>query len=420
MEDREESSLIASCMVWTGTVGAILCLLLQESASPPRWDLLACVMVSAVGISWRLRSQQLQRKRAPLEPSGPISGQAPPIRLMGRWTAVNQGFRTSLLVAACTVLLLIAGFQDSDVAAGEDTPGWVTLAGSSYVGLIILVWSVGSRAAKAAEGSKTASRVEQAAQEGLARVLPVSVVGPGVGTHAPPPPSSFLNFDPAQPGPYPSKRFREGRTKRRAAALQLVTGQGGTRALFLERPLGAETLAAVLHGRRGWLYWVPTGAVTRPGWSAPAVLALDNGRYVRGWTQDAPQLALPQGEEMGAHRVRGYVQGLQPVQASVLCDQQPRWLGFLFLGVIGLMGVLTLFLGTPGSGFISDAVPVILIALATYFIGVRVARYRSLKESPATTLAGAGWASSNDGASLSQRAIDGSVPPPPPPRPPTK
>ncbi|GGX45606.1 hypothetical protein [Streptomyces noursei] len=56
-----------------------------------------------------------------------------------------------------------------------------------------------------------------------------------------------------------------------------------------------QALASALEDQAGWLYWAPV-AEDPPDWSVPALLILDDDRYVFGLTPPGSVVDLPQGE----------------------------------------------------------------------------------------------------------------------------
>ena len=189
-----------------------------------------------------------------------------------------------------------------------------------------------------------------------------------------------------------------------SGALCLVAAEG-RRTLFLEKPSDAVVVSDVLEGREGWLYWVPAhepmAAVT-----APAVLALGDGRYVRGWTPDGGEKELARGVAVRA--ATGGRQTVWPVELPVLRAQSTARPAKYFFAAAFVAAVLTLsgVLGDPhgdaAGGALLAAAVLTVIGLST----VRSHHANRVVRPPAYGVTGdsGGWP-------------DEPPPPPPAPRP---
>ncbi|MFJ9619199.1 hypothetical protein [Streptomyces noursei] len=93
--------------------------------------------------------------------------------------------------------------------------------------------------------------------------------------------------------PDPKKSSRDPQ-RTLSPALRLAS-PSGTRDLFIDRCLAPQALASALEDQAGWLYWAPV-AEDPPDWSVPALLILDDDRYVYGLTPPGSVADLPQGE----------------------------------------------------------------------------------------------------------------------------
>lgn len=162
------------------------------------------------------------------------------------------------------------------------------------VGLLIMYVTFGEAIWRGREGfgfrGGAADVLESAMYEGYARVLPVVVGGATSGRHRPPTPPSH---DPTR-----IRHRVAGRIAYVNCGLRLLAPYG-ERVLFVDRPVDAETLATCLAERPGQLYWAHSDGMPHD-FSAPAVLVLDSGEYLRGWTVPASDPAYVQGETFQA------------------------------------------------------------------------------------------------------------------------
>ncbi|MGW8555369.1 hypothetical protein [Streptomyces tubercidicus] len=113
-------------------------------------------------------------------------------------------------------------------------------------------------------------RIDADLLAGRSHMLRVRITGPGAGLHF----------------PRPGRGDGPKRHRRLHPALRM-TAANGDRELYLDRCLDPVPLAKVLEGQSGWLYWTPRPD-GRPGWSEPALLVLDDGRFLMGATPDGP------------------------------------------------------------------------------------------------------------------------------------
>ncbi|MEU8785386.1 hypothetical protein [Streptomyces sp. NPDC048637] len=192
------------------------------------------------------------------------------------------------------------------------------------------------------------------------RMLRVRITGAGAGLHF----------------PRPARTDGAKRHCRLHPALRL-TASSGDRALYLDRCLDPVPLAKVLASRSGWLYWRP-GPDGQPGWSEPALLVLDDGRFVMGATPDGPipdrHAGAPAGEP-----VTQPLPSPEPTRAVgpyVLWQPQVHKPGLIAFGV----GFLSVCLIAAGIGYGNGTA--LAICLATTVLGptaglLLIARRRS-------------------------------------------
>ncbi|MFM9371536.1 hypothetical protein [Streptomyces sp. Da 82-17] len=380
-------------VVWCGIAAATVCLGLGMRTPAPRWDVLGCVAVVCVGLLLRILRVRRGQEEARRVPRG--SGAPPPpgpIRLLAPWPLFKDRFRTVATVAASLVPLFL-GVEWALAAAVGDGPPQIgaALFRAGFFGGAILLWGGFFVHAQEREAGRAAQRVVEACQDGTAKTVRVSVRGCAAGTHLPHPPRAHVDFDPAAPyGPGPRSRIANRRVPRRSGALRLTAGTA-ERTLFLDPSTDAEALASALDSRPGRLYWTPATAVTQPGWTAPAILALDDGRYVRGWTQDTPDPLVVDGEVMKGGQVRGYVQQLRPAELAALRSRSVLRPGPLFHGV-ALVAVGAAFSGAWNTAKEGAAEPLAgaLALLAVGFLGEAVARAVRLRKQAGRLAAGGG------------------------------
>ncbi|MFI1496131.1 hypothetical protein [Streptomyces platensis] len=139
--------------------------------------------------------------------------------------------------------------------------------------ILLLALSGGACAGYAALALREGTSLRHFNADLIARqshMLRVRITGAGSGLHFPRPGHTD--------GP---KRHR------RLHPTLRLTASNGDRHLYIDRCLDPVPLEKVLESQSGWLYWRPRPD-GQPGWSEPALLVLDDGRFVVGATPDGP------------------------------------------------------------------------------------------------------------------------------------
>ncbi|QHC24872.1 hypothetical protein [Streptomyces sp. GS7] len=155
---------------------------------------------------------------------------------------------------------------------------------SAYEAVLLALWGCFTAALAALDLREGTSlrHLNADLAAGRSHMLRVRIAGPAAGFHF----------------PYPGRTGKPTRRRQLSPSLRLTSPDGGSRDLFLDRCLDPVPLAEALDGLQGWLYWTP-----RPngqlGWTEPAVLVLDDGRYALGATPDGPPPDANAGAPLG-------------------------------------------------------------------------------------------------------------------------
>ncbi|SHL83157.1 hypothetical protein SAMN05216268_106348 [Streptomyces yunnanensis] len=184
---------------------------------------------------------------------------------------------------------------------------------------------------------------------GETRMLRVRIAGASAGNHLRRP---TIRGTPKQPGAVLKPSLR-------------LAAPSGNRDLLLDRCLDPVPLADTLKDAQGHVYWTPR-AEDRPEWSTPALLILDNGRYVRG----AMPIGTP-GEAPPGVPVTGSLPDLEtnsPVGPYVLWQPHIHKPGVICFGAAFLAVVLLASGMGSGDGVMRTAG--LLVAAAGPFVGV--------------------------------------------------
>ncbi|MBU7598381.1 hypothetical protein JGS22_012325, partial [Streptomyces sp. P38-E01] len=372
MSDETARRLPGNALVWTGLLGAIAILLLRMSAPAPRWDLLACVAVTLAGFAWRAHGDRASLAATLAGPYVPAPHPVRHLHLSGRWPILWRSlFATLAFSAACIAVSLAveSAFASVDGAPAPE-PEAGLLTGAYLVGTFAL-WPFVHRAVIEDTGVATTRRALSAVREGAARQLPVQITGWSAAVHRPHYIDVHESYDFQKSGKRPSKRLVGARIPQLVPSLRLSAADG-ERSLFLDGPVDGELLGTALRGQQGLLHWAPSGRLEAAvqGNSAPALLELGDGRYLRGWTEESKSPQFPQGWEsatVAAHP--GSYRLLRPVEASVLLQRRGRR-PLHFLGGAALLCLCASLLGVA-SAWEGGAPPLILaLALLTAgFIG---------------------------------------------------
>ncbi|UNO41118.1 hypothetical protein [Streptomyces sp. MST-110588] len=193
--------------------------------------------------------------------------------------------------------------------------------------------------------------------DGEARMLRVRVVGAGAGA------GDYLNrrmeraSKPGKPELRPTLR---------------LNSPSGSRDLLLERCLDPVQLAEALHGVQGRLYWAPKPE-DRPEYSVPALLVLDDGRYVRGDTINGTPPGTPAGEPV-AEPLPNDQQAIRPVGPYVLWQPQVHRPGLVGCAVAFLAVVLLVSGAGYGNATLRNAC--LVVAGAGPVVGLALIRRR--------------------------------------------
>ncbi|GGX24651.1 hypothetical protein [Streptomyces noursei] len=348
MRERDRAAASASAVAWAGVAAFLVCLLVRKVAPFPRWDLLVCLAVSggAAMAWWRVaqrpagaspeRRGELARwwpgrrdgmvslalmilatpllllmisvaattpELAAIVRGGPVLSRVTVQEIHS--TSRNQSRNFTEYTSSVSVALpdgrrgthlttesvttshplkkgdrVWALHSSSGAVPGAVLdPSWDELHSllgghvSRYEAALLTLWgcfTAGFAALVLREGT-TLRHLNAELAAGRSHMLRVHIADHGAGFHF----------------PYPGRTGKPTRRRQLAPALRLISPDGGGRVLFLDRCLDPVPLAKALHGLQGWLYWTP-----RPdaqlGWTEPALLVLDDGRYLLGATPDGP------------------------------------------------------------------------------------------------------------------------------------
>ncbi|MFM9369506.1 hypothetical protein [Streptomyces sp. Da 82-17] len=337
---------MARVLIWLGLTVATAATACSPWWPSGQWLVLPALGVSLVGLGCAL-VVRVVRPRAAMShgqlPSGPPAG----FRATGEWWPEVRG-RVLFRVLAALAFVYGVVFLAWESALNRE----------GIIGLLIMYLAFGEAIWRGRESfgfrGSAADVLESAMYEGSARVVPVVIGGPTSGRHRPPTPPSH---DPA--------RIRDrvgGRVAFFASGLRLMAPYG-ERILFVDRPVDAEVLASHLAKQPGQLYWAETVGMP-PDFSAPAVLVLPSGEYLRGWT-------IPVGDP---RRVEGYAfkavdwagqPEVRPLGESIL-RRQSIWLPGVWCHAAAALPVLAALL-SPFVAVRQEAVTVGLV-LAPFWV----------------------------------------------------
>ncbi|MEU9125491.1 hypothetical protein AB0C96_37645 [Streptomyces sp. NPDC048506] len=356
MRERDRAVAAAAAVAWAGAAAFVVCLVVRMVAPYPRWDLLACLAVSAAAVlTWWLRARS-----GLADAERTVSARVRPVpveRRRTRWWPESRSALVVLALVALTLPLVMLSFltkestpqlaaitahgprigevtitqvhhsvlktgrnsrqYESEVAAtalgggrsgketlwlegtvktpesprpGDRSPG-LYAPGDPAAGVImdsraelrsllggpagpreLTVLGISGSFVLLCVGGALCTRVVTRGSVGVfgagkTRMLRVRITGAGAGNRLLRPAS----LDTAR-RPMPTL----------TPSLRLASSSGG-RDLLLERCLDPVPLAAAFKDGQGRLYWTPREG-DRPEWSAPALLVLDDGRYIRGAT----------------------------------------------------------------------------------------------------------------------------------------
>lgn len=347
---RDYGRVLSLALLWAGVAGASV-LPIVTSAPAPRWDVVGCLGLSVAGVALFFTAERRCAEASARLPVSALPARPPVIRLVRPWPMANSGLRRAMTVAAVLVPFIVIVEWTLATAEGRQGPDLSTvLGGAGTVLAFFATWSVRYRGVRARESSHFGSLVCEAAQRGAAQTSSVTVRGWAAGVHRPHPEgASPAREVAARKGHAYSERTARLRLPRRAGALRLSVAGGGERTLFLERPAHPEALADVLNGRQGWLYWASSGTVGELSWTAPAILALGDGRYVQGWTQEGHDPLVPPGTPFASAPGAGDVWQLRPVETAVLRRRRPCHPA-LVLRALAVLSLVSGLLGVWGAG----------------------------------------------------------------------
>ncbi|MEV0375670.1 hypothetical protein AB0I10_38995 [Streptomyces sp. NPDC050636] len=435
MRERDRATASASAIAWAGAAAFVVCLLARKVAPYPRWDLLACLVVSAGAVLvWWLRAsgRLAPAGRAAPEPARSVAAgrrtrwwperrlelvllaltalPLPLVMLLLSTTAntpqvdailahhprisqvtiaqvhhsyLKDGRNYRYYESAVTVTLAATGrsgkgaprpkgtVQTSQpphpgdrflgLYAADDPTAGVILdsraelralldgrAGPGDLAMLALYSLFPLGAAVAALRPRAAPLASDGVfGDGDTRMLRVRLVGAGAGDRLRRPVSASK-----QAGPLLSPALR-------------LASSSGDRDLLLERCLDPVPLAEALKGSWGRLYWTPR-AEDRPEWSTPALLVLDDGRYVRGATTRGTPPEAPAGEAVSGPLPD--VETSRPVGPYALWQPHVHRPGVICFGIAFLAVVLLVSGVGYDGGMLGTALP--LVAAAGPTVGV--------------------------------------------------
>ncbi|MGG2459753.1 hypothetical protein ACO0M4_08000 [Streptomyces sp. RGM 3693] len=440
MRERDAGTALATAVAWGGAAAFLICLLVRKVAPYPRWDLLACLAVSAGAVLvWWLRasgrSVPAGRARPAKSRPGPAGRRRtrwwperrlelvllaltalplPLVMLFLSTTASTPQMATILAhhprtsdatvsqvhhsylkngrnyryyESAVTVTVTIAATGQSGKETlrlkgtvqtpqpphpGDRFPG-LYAADTPTAGVILdsraelravlggpagprdlLILAIYSLFPLGAAVAALRTRAAPYASDGVfdngeTRMLRVRIAGAGAGNHL-------------------RRPTTRGASKQPGAVLTpslCLASPSGNRDLLLERCLDPVSLADTLKGAQGHVYWTPR-AEDRPEWSTPALLVLDNGRYVRG----AMPIGTP-GEAPPGVPVTGPLPDLEtnrPIGPYVLWQPHIHKPGVICFGATFLAVVLLASGVGYGDGVLRTAG--LLVAAAGPLVGV--------------------------------------------------
>ncbi|WP_159030704.1 hypothetical protein [Streptomyces sp. 769] len=348
MRERDRAAASAGAVAWAGVAAFVVCLLVRKVAPYPRWDLLACLAVSgAATVAWWRMAQRpagaspkrraehtrwwpgrrggmvalaltilamplllLMTSAAATTPElaaivrgGPVLSRVTVQEIHSTRRNQSRNFieYTSTVSVAlpdgprCTHLTTESITTSHPLNKGERVwalhpstgvaPGAILspsrdelrslLSGrvSGYEAVLLAMWGCFTAVLAVLDLREGTSLRHLNADlvAGRSHMLRVHIAGPGADFHL----------------PYPGRTGNFPRRRQLSPALRLTSSDGGSRDLFLDRCLDPVPLAKALDGLHGWLYWTP-----RPngqsGWTEPALLVLDDSRYLLGATPDGP------------------------------------------------------------------------------------------------------------------------------------
>lgn len=347
MSSETARRLPGDVLIWTGILGATAMLALRLSAPAPRWDVLACVAVTLVGFAWRARGDRASLAVATAVPYAPAPYPVRYVGLTGRWPIIWRSLLATLTFAATCITVALAvewAFASADDSRPPDLAKG--LLSGVYVVTTFAFWPLVHRGVSEEAGATTATRVLTAVREGAGRQLAVQIVGWGATVHRPHLIDVHDSYAAARSGKRPSKRLVGARIPQLVSSLRLAAA-GGERSLFLDGPVDSELLGIALQGRLGLLHWAPSGRfeAAMQGNSAPAILELGDGRYLRGWTEDSSSPRFPQGTSSGvAPASPASARVLRPIEPSILL-QRRTYRPLTVLGAVALLCVSVSLLG---------------------------------------------------------------------------
>ncbi|WP_158813368.1 hypothetical protein [Streptomyces rimosus] len=184
--------------------------------------------------------------------------------------------------------------------------------------------------------------------DGEPRMLRVRVVAAGAGDRFGRPISGSKSYGPLL-----------------SPALRLISSSE-SRDLLLERCLDPIPLAEALMGAEGRLYWAPKPE-DRPEYSVPALLVLDDGRYIRGTTTIGTPPHAPAGEPV-TEPLPENLQAIRPVGPYLLWQPQVHRPGLVCFTAAFL--AVTLLVSGAGYGNGSLRLACFLVAGAGPIVGL--------------------------------------------------
>ncbi|KIZ16596.1 hypothetical protein SNA_20105 [Streptomyces natalensis ATCC 27448] len=428
----------AAAVAWAGVAAFLVCLVVRKVAPYPRWDLLACLAVSAGAVLvWWLRAR---RGSADTERAASTWGRSAPVgRRRTRWWPTSRPQLVLLALVALTLPLVMLFLSTK-----ASTPQLAAITAHSRRIAEVTITQVHHSVRKTGKSSShyesevtaTALGGGRSGKEVLRLEGTVKTPEPphpgdrSPGLYAPDDPAAGVIMDSraelssllgGPPGPQElavlgvcglfTLAGAAGALRTRAAAratagvfgagetrmlrvriagvgagerlwrpialdaarrptplltpsLRLASPSGG-RDLLLERCLDPVPLAAALKDSQGRLYWMPRVG-DRPEWSAPALLVLDDGRYIRGATPLGTPLGAAPGEPVTGPRAAP--EPSRPALPYAVWQPQVHTPGVICFGAAFLAVVLLVSGIGYGSGGLRTAC--LLVAAAGPLVGV--------------------------------------------------